>query len=87
MTFAEAHPDLANDFATNSKLKAYKLLDNNGKIIEKWVRDEQTGEMVDITERVLLEQYIEDQKRELEKIKRREAYLKGRKKEQQDESD
>lgn len=81
MTFAEAHPDIAPDFETNEGLKSYKLLDDNGKVVEKWVRDEDTGEMVDITERVLLEQYIADQKEELERLKRREAYLKGRMKE------
>lgn len=81
VTFAEAHPEYATDFENNPDLMTFTKRDIEGNIVERWVRDENTGEMKDISEQELLKQEIEQQRLAIEKLKRREAYLKGRNKE------
>lgn len=59
------HPDVEPYLPFMSK---YSLFDDNGKLLERWVKDEKTGVWHDITREELLKQEILDAKKEINKL-------------------
>lgn len=66
------HPDL-KPFMSFAKI--YSSFDIDGKLLERWVKDEETGEWRDITEEERLKQEILDAQREIDKLNAKMAKL------------
>ena len=59
------HPDLE---PVMSVMKNYSSFDENGQLLERWVKDEKTGVWRDITREELLKQEILDAQKEIDKL-------------------
>ena len=59
------HPDLK---PYRSCMKEYSAFDENGKLLERLVKDEETGIWRDITREELLKQEILDAQKEIDKL-------------------
>ena len=59
------HPDLEHLLSFMNK---YSSFDNEGKLLERWVKDEETGVWRDITREELLKQAILDAQNEIDKL-------------------
>ena len=59
------HPDLRPYISFMNK---YSSFDNEGKLLERWVKDEETGAWRDITREELLKQAILDAQNEIDKL-------------------
>lgn len=59
------HPDLEPYM---SFMKNYSSFDENGQLLERWVKDEKTGVWRDITREELLKQEILDAQKEIDKL-------------------
>lgn len=59
------HPDLKPFM---SFMKKYSSFDANGRLLERWVKDEETGVWRDITKEEILKQEILDAQREIDKL-------------------
>ena len=59
------HPDLEPYLSFMNK---YSSFDESGKLLERWVKDEETGVWHDITREELLKQEILDAQKEIDKL-------------------
>lgn len=59
------HPDL-KPFV--SFMKKYSSFDESGRLLERWVKDEETGVWRDITKEEILKQKILDAQKEIDKL-------------------
>lgn len=79
------HPDL-KDIITKNNSKTYKVLAENGKLIEQWEKNEQ-GHWIDVTEREKLKEQIAAEQEELERLARAEARAKAKAKAKEEQED
>ena len=59
------HPDLKPFM---SFMKIYSSFDESGKLLERWVKDEETGIWRNITQEEILKQKILDAQKEIDKL-------------------
>ena len=59
------HPDLKPYM---SFMKKYSSFDESGRLLERWVKDEETGVWRDITKEEILKQKILDAQKEIDKL-------------------
>ena len=59
------HPDLEPYLSFMNK---YSSFDESGKLLERWIKDEETGVWHDITREELLKQEILDAQKEIDKL-------------------
>lgn len=59
------HPDLKPFM---SFMKKYSSFDEHGRLLERWVKDEETGVWHDITKEEILKQEILDAQKEIDKL-------------------
>ena len=79
----QKHPDLKSILHANPNVKVYKVLTETGKIEEYWEKDE-NGHWTDQTAREKLRERIEDEKEELEQLKRTETKRHAKAKQEDD---
>lgn len=61
------HPDLEDIIKRIPHLKTYKIITEQGKVVEQWEKNKR-GEWVDVTEREKLKEQIAAEQEELERL-------------------
>lgn len=75
------HPNMKEIITSCPQLNVYKILSEDGEVVEYWEKDKK-GHWNDVTEREKLKEQIAKEQEELERLRKREARAKEKKDEQ-----